>query len=303
MNRKRTTMVAVVAFACAAVSFFNARSTALSDQEDKHEPSQKWLTDASAAAIELEEQFDEQLNELMNALAARQKSLAAVLEDPSTPDVVVLKHTENVIAARENLVRRVGEHVVELRGKLPAANRDYLMSLCAETVRGPMCRLGGRGEGQGRRNGSGGGGRGGGGYGLGRGGGAGRGNGGGRGLRLRVGNRLAHRLRLNEEQVRVLGEKDPGFEADSLRLRDVLLAERAKLLSVFEDPQSSNEGLLQQLDRLISATSETERRITEHVLVLRPHLTVEQQKWLIGLCRRQCGSQGDLCEPVEPDNQ
>jgi len=295
MNRKRMTILAVVAFACAAVSFLNARSTALSDQEVEHRPSRKWLSDASPAAIELEEQFDEQLDELMNALAARQKFLALVLDDPCTPNEVVLKHTENVIAARENLVRRVGEHVVELRGKLPAANQNYLMGLCAETVRGPMRRLGGQAGGQaggqGRRNGSGGGGPGGRGYGYGRGGGPGRGNGGGHGLRLRVGNRLAHRLMLNEEQARVLGEKDPGFEADSLRLRDVLLAERAKLLSAFEYPQSSNEGLLQQLDRLISATSEIERRIAEHVLVLRPHLTVEQQKWLIGLCRREYGAQ------------
>ena len=291
MNRRKTTILAVVAFACAAASFFNARLIALGDQEAKRTSSREWLSDASPAAIELEEQFEEQLDELTSTLAVQQKFLASVLDDPCTPDEVVLKHTENVIAAHENLVRRVGKHVVELRGKLPAGNRDYLMGLCAEMVRGPIRRLGGRAGGQGRRNGNGGGRLGGRGYGLGRGGGPGRGGGGSQGSRLRVGNRLAHRLRLNEEQARVLGEKDPGFEADSLRLRDVLLAERAKLLSAFEYPQSSNEGLLQQLDRLISATSEIERRIAEHVLVLRPHLTVEQQKWLIGLCRREYGAQ------------
>jgi hypothetical protein len=42
---------------------------------------------------------------------------------------------------------------------------------------------------------------------------------------------------------------------------------------------------------LISAHSQIERRIAKHVLVLRPYLTIEQQKWLIGLCRRsQSGS-------------
>lgn len=291
MNRKRTTILAVVAFACAAVSFLNARSTALSDQEVEHRPSRKWLSDASPAAIELEEQFDEQLDELMNALAARQKFLALVLDDPCTPNEVVLKHTENVIAARENLVRRVGEHVVELRGKLPAANRDYLMGLCAEMVRGPMRRLGGQAGGQGRRNGSGGGGPGGRGYGYGRGGGVGRGGGGDNGLCLRIRNRLAHRLRLDEEQVKVLQEKDPGFEAVSVHLRDALMTERAKLLSVFEDAESSDDELLQQIDMLISTHSRIERRIAKHVLVLRPYLAVEQQKWLIGLCRREYGAQ------------
>jgi len=195
-------------------------------------------------------------------------------------------------------MRRVGEHVVELRRNLPASNQDYLMSLCAETVRGPISRMGGR-VGGGRQNGFGGRGPGGGrGNGYGRGGGAGRGGGVGRGggagrggedgygMRLRVRDRLARRLRLDEGQVSILLDKDSGFEADSMRLRDVLLAERTTLLVIFEDPKSTDEELLQQLDRLILAHSQIERRIAEHVLVLRPYLTVEQQKWLIGLCRR-----------------
>ena len=110
-------------------------------------------------------------------------------------------------------------------------------------------------------------------------------------MRLRVRNRLAHRLRLDEEQIKVLQEKDPDFEADSVYMRDALMAERAKLLSVFEDPESSDDKLLQQIETLISTYSRIERRIAEHVLVLRPYLTVEQQKWLIGLCRREFGSQ------------
>jgi hypothetical protein len=71
-----------------------------------------------------------------------------------------------------------------------------------------------------------------------------------------------------------------------MRLRDALLAERTKLLALFEDIQSTDEALLQQIDKLILVHSEIERRIVKHVLVLRPYLTVEQQKWLIGLCRR-----------------
>jgi hypothetical protein len=97
---------------------------------------------------------------------------------------------------------------------------------------------------------------------------------------------LARRLRLDEGQISILRDKDSGFETDSIRLRDILLAERTKLLVLFEDPQSTDEELLQQIDKLILAHGQIERRIAEHVLVLRPYLTVEQQKWLIGLCRR-----------------
>jgi len=105
-------------------------------------------------------------------------------------------------------------------------------------------------------------------------------------MSLRVRNRLARRTRLDEEKVSILRDKDSGFEADSMRLRDILMAERTTLLPLFEDPKSTDEELLKQIDRLILAHSQIERRIAEHVLVLRPYLTVEQQKWLIGLCRR-----------------
>ena len=286
MNRKRTAILAIVAFACGAIAFFSARLTVLNDQKKEHKPSAQWLSDASRAAIELEEKFDEELDGLIKNLAAQQKSLALTLEDPCTPNEVVLEHTEAVIGAHEHLIRRVGEHVVELRGKLQADKRDYLMHLCAETVRGPMSRLGGRAGRGGRRNGTVGGGPDGRGYGYGRGGGAGRGGGGGYGIRLRVRDRLARRLRLNEEQAKLLQEKDPDFEANSMNLRNALMTEREKLLSIFENPNSSDGELLLQIENFISTYSWIERRIAEHVLVLRPYLTVEQQKWLIGLCRR-----------------
>ena len=64
------------------------------------------------------------------------------------------------------------------------------------------------------------------------------------------------------------------------------MTEREKLLLIFENPKSSDKEMLQQIENFISTHSSIERRITEHVLALRPYLTIEQQKWLIGLCRR-----------------
>ena len=105
-------------------------------------------------------------------------------------------------------------------------------------------------------------------------------------MRLRVRDRLARRLRLDEGQVNLLQEKDSEFEKEATDLRNLLLGEREKLLSLFEDSDSEDDQLLQQIERLVTAQSRIERRIVRHVLVLRPYLTVEQQKWLIGLCRR-----------------
>ena len=280
MSRNRTAILGVIAFVCGAISFFNAHSTALS----KKEP-QPWLTDASDSTVALEDEFNQELSALIENMVDRQKSLGLVLEDPATPDEVVLEHGENVIGAHELLTMRAGEHVVALRGKLPAGNRQHLMRLCAETFRGPICRLGGRGGGRGRHNGAGGGMGNGRGYGYGLHG-SGRRAGPGYGMRRGIRNRLASRLRLDERQISLLHKEDADFEAETTDLRNILLAERATLLSAFEDPESRDDHLLQQIEKLVTAHSAIERRIIRHVLVLRPHLTVEQQKWLIGLCRR-----------------
>jgi len=287
MSRRNTAIVAAVAFVCGVISFFDGRHTALDEQKVQYARSQKWLSDASLPAITLEEKFSRELDGLVTNLTAKQASLASALEDPCTPDEIVLQRAGSVAAAHERLLRRVGRHIVELRSELPEDNRDYLMNLCAETLRGPISRIGepsGGGYGNGRGPGRMGGGRG---LGPGRGGGGrGLGPGGGYGRGMTAKDRLARRLRLDPNQVEILQDKDPGFDADSARLRDSLLAARTNLLTLFENPQSTGEQLLQQIDKLIEAHSQIEQRITEHVLVLRPYLTVEQQKWLIGLCRR-----------------
>jgi hypothetical protein len=209
-----------------------------------------------------------------------QESLASALEDPCTPDELVVEQAEKVIDAHERLIRQAGEHIVTLRGRLSPGNREKLMRLCAEVVRGPVRRLEGRGGGRGWRNG---GGRG---YGYGRQGRGRRGAGEGLGMRRAIRQRLANSLDLNERQVSLLNQEDADFETESRQLRDILFAERAKLLSMFEDSGTSGDQLLRQIEKLIEAHSAIERRVVRHVLVLRPYLTGEQQKWLIGLCRR-----------------
>lgn len=273
MNRKRTAVLGIVAFVCGAIAFFNARSNALNGRE-----SEKWLSDESNSVLAIEENFESEMAVLIATLMDEQKFLGSALEDPCTPDEVIIERAEKVIAAHEQLIRQAGEHIVKLRGKLSADNREQLMRLCAETVRGPIRRLEGRGGGRGRRNGTG---RG---FGYGR---QGRGGAGeGLGMRRAIRQRLANSLELTEKQVRLLYQEDADFETESAALRDTLLAERARLLSMFEDPESRDDQLLQQIERLITAHSAIEMRIVRHVLVLRPYLSGEQQKWLIGLCRR-----------------
>lgn len=283
MNRNRTIALAVAVIVCGGISFIGTRLAAIDAQKTGRDGSVSWLGEAAPSVVKLEEQFSNEVDELIEKLLHEQRDLAQIIEDPCTPDESILAQIENVIAVHEPLLRRVGEHVATLRSKLPEEQRERLMQLCAEVVRGPMRQGRGRGYGGGRRMGrqdSSGAGRGPRGRGYGR-------EAGGRGFgqRRRQGGRLAQRLGLTDEQLLIIREKDPDFEADLTQMRNTLLTERATLLTMFEDAQTDNEDLLKQINKLVSAHSQIERRIARHLLVLRPHLNTEQQKWLIGLCR------------------
>jgi len=90
------------------------------------------------------------VDELVENLQQEQSKLARVIEDPCTSDESILAQVENVIAAHEPLLQRVGEHITTLRSKLPAGQRERLMQLCAEVLRGPMRQGRGRGSGGGQ---------------------------------------------------------------------------------------------------------------------------------------------------------
>ena len=287
MSRNRTIAFVVVVAVCGVISFVGTRLAAVGSQRVEGDGSAPWLAEADASVIELDEKFSKEAEGLVEDLLQEQRSMALAIEDPCTPDGLILSQAEKAIASHEHLLRRVGEHVAMLRLKLPAEQRQRLMGLCADVVRGPMGQGRGRGYGYGGGSGIGrqdssGRGRGRRGWGRGR-----ETNGRGYGQRRRQGGRLAQRLGLTEEQILISQERDPDFEADLAQLRNVLLDERAKLLSAFEDLQTSNEELLEQINRLVFAHSQIERRLIQYLLILRPHLTVEQQKWLMGLCENR----------------
>lgn len=285
MNRKNAVILVVVMIVSGGSSFVATRLTALRAPQAEAPASAGWLGPAPAALVELEDDFSARADTLIASLLTEQNKLGAAIEDPCTPDSAILTQVETVITSHARLLREVGKHLTVLRSELPETQRQRLMTLCADMLRGPLIRAGGQGlgygggRGMGPRDGSG----------AGRGFGGGRGYGGGGpgyGRGRRLGGGLAQSLRLTDEQTAIAQQKDPYFEQDAAQLRNSLLAERASLLASFEDTNTTNEGLVAQIEKLISAHSQIERRIARHVLVLRPHLTTDQQKWLIGLCRR-----------------
>lgn len=284
MNRKRTIAFIVIVVICGGLSFVGTRLAAIATYTAGRDGAAPWLAEAAPSVVELEEEFSKEADGLIDMLLQEQRNLARIIEDPCTPEESILTQVENVITAHERLFRQVGDHVATLRLKLPAAQRERLMGLCAEVVRGPIGQGRGRGYGygggrrMGRQNFSDGG--------RGRGQGYGRGGGGrGYGQRQRQRGRLAQRLGLTEEQMLIAQEQDPNLDSDLTRLRNTLLTERAKLLEMFENARTGNEELLEQINKMVSAYSQIERRIARYLIVLRPYLNAEQQKWLIGLCK------------------
>lgn len=274
MSKKKEIIYFLIILVVGFISFVNARVTILNRINQVNESSQSWLIDEPPSITESEAKFNEEVSGLISTLKKTQFSLMDTLENPEASDEMVLEYVDSVNAAHQNLIRKVGQHIVELRHEIGQENRKELMQLCAEAISAPMKRLGARNNEQSGR-----------GYGYGRQNRGQRGSGAGRNQQFRFWNRLTNRLRLTQEQVTEIQQADPSFASDSGTLYDELTNERQKLLSVFENPQSSDTELLEQLENLILAHGGVERKIAEHVLVLRSFLTVEQQKWLIGLCR------------------
>ena len=173
------------------------------------------------------------------------------------------------MSSHEDLIRQVGRHIVHIREQLPEDQKQWFMSLCARSVRGPMCRMN-----RGQRNG----------FGRMRGGG-GRGFRGGRGGNGCRGGGLARKLGLTGQQLEMADKYDPDFQVDIEGLRSELLQRRANLLAAFEDFQTGDSDLLKKIDELITVNNRIERRVAKYLLALRPYLGIEQQKRLVGLCR------------------
>jgi Spy/CpxP family protein refolding chaperone len=77
---------------------------------------------------------------------------------------------------------------------------------------------------------------------------------------------------------------DPAFGTDLKRLREESAASRAALAAALEISDATGEQIRARSESAIAAGAALERRVTEHLLAIRDHLTPEQQKRLFGLC-------------------
>jgi type II secretory pathway component PulM len=103
---------------------------------------------------------------------------------------------------------------------------------------------------------------------------------------------LAPALALTETQQAEVLELDPSFEADVTQFTESVLMLHGQFVQNLTDPNGSDEVIRASLEALIVARTRLEQRTTEHVLRIRPLLSVDQQQRLVGLSQRGCRWRG-----------
>ena len=91
-------------------------------------------------------------------------------------------------------------------------------------------------------------------------------------------------LDLSDEHAEAVRGADPAFTVEAEGLSQKLVEEREKLAGLLEDPATPDSTLMSQIERVIQAHNDLERRVARHVLAIRPHLSPSQQKRLLGIC-------------------
>jgi len=281
MIRRGLLTLVVLCVAAGAASFYLGR-TGAADRAGPNQTDGSWLQDAPRNVVEAERQFDAQTRQLMEAVRAQQRSLAAMLADANAAGEQILTQANRVVESYATVLRTVGRHLTQLQGSLPQSQMRSLLQSCADSVQGQVQRRyrwrGGVPEGTRGR-----------GYMGGRGSGETRGRGGpGFGRQYHGGSEFergfAARLRLTDGQVAWIEQQDPDFETQVMTLKDRLSQAHAALAAGLDSPRIDGDVFLAQVEDLIAAHSVLEIRVTQRLVMLRPQLSGEQLRLLSALC-------------------
>ena len=93
-------------------------------------------------------------------------------------------------------------------------------------------------------------------------------------------------MQLSAEQTEAIGRDDPDFEADCVRLDSELMEQRMILADLLAKPSTPKADILGQVEQVITTHNALERRVAQYLLVVRDHLSADQQKQLMGLCAK-----------------
>lgn len=94
---------------------------------------------------------------------------------------------------------------------------------------------------------------------------------------------MSHLLELSPEQESTIGKADPNFRPEARSLAAKLDAEHNKLAELLEDAGAGREAVMAQVETMMLAHNALERRVAEHVMEVREHLSPQQRAKLMSL--------------------
>ena len=287
-NILRLLLTVFIAGIAGVVSFYITHSLEVDKAYTRQSAMRNWLafTDEQDNIIrQTDPDFDAEAAALSRAFIAERQQLARLLEASLSSDEQITAQVEKVIEANHALVKRVVTHILAIRKHLSPQQQQQFMRLCSDIISGRAAKghlLGGNNAGPGKQYFGTGKGR----SRLGQGRGRGRGQGQGWGRRHRGG--VASDIEFTPEQIKTIQQLDPDFKVESTKLTEAVSKEHEQLALLLDTPTTNDNDIWQQLEKLLEARAQLERRTSRHVLLIRPHLSPEQQKILVGLCA-QCG--------------
>ncbi len=279
----RTVVTLFLAGVVGVVSFYITRSLEADNIYSAQVSMRNWLAfnnEQDKAIRQSDPDFDTEAAELSLAFIAQRQQLARLLETPGSANEQITAQVEKVIKANHTLIKRVITYILAIRKHLSPQQQLQLMQLCSNIIQGragKRCLLGGTNGGSGKQH-----------FGQGKGNGRGPGLGRGQGRRRKYRGGLSRDVEFTPEQLQAIQQLDHEFEAKSTEFATTASKEHEQLASLLNTPSANDKVILQQLEKLLEARAQLERLTSQHVLLIRSHLSPEQQKNLVGLSAN-CG--------------
>jgi len=292
-NRLRIISILLLTITVGAVSFYITRSLEMNVLQSRHGYMRNWLDlndEQIIAVFQADPNFDTGAKYLSETFIAERQKLASLLDNANSSELQISSQMKSVGNAHHALIRRVLRHILTVRKHLSEKQNQQFTQLCSNILRGRQVNVlnNSRGDGHGKQqfvsNG-------------------GQGNrrrrghfaddsqtsgndnsGNGRQHRRRYRGGLKNSIDFTVEQIQIFKQLDPDFDSESAEFAKEIANHQKQLALLLELSTARDGEIMHQLEKTLEAQQQLESRTLQYVLLIRSHLSPEQQKQLVGLC-------------------
>ena len=137
---RRNTYILIGAILAAGTAFCIGRTVATAQRVRATGVKPAWLVNGSPAAVQAERRFEQLVREQTDVVRAEQALLTSMLPDIRFTGEQILAQVDKVMQSHATLAKSVGVHLTDMRGILPGAQGQRLMSSCANSLQGSVQR-------------------------------------------------------------------------------------------------------------------------------------------------------------------